>query len=154
MKDLHNNIEVTSLLHAIAVATTQTITDIDLSGCNSAELVIDAGADGGGVGLSSSNKIVFTLKHSDDGTTYAAVEDKDMLGVSDITSGTILTIDGTDEDDTVYHFGYIGGKRFRACRNRYRNDLNPVLDQFGQRSLAGFARDLTAIPGGLSGPLG
>jgi hypothetical protein len=112
MKDLHNNIEVTSLLHAIAVATTQTITDIDLAGCNSAELVIDAGADGGGVGLDTSNKIVFTLKHSDDGTTYAAVEDKDMLGVSDITSGTILTIDGTDEDDTVYHFGYIGGKRY------------------------------------------
>ena len=112
MKDLHNNIEVTSLLHAIAVATTQTITDIDLSGCNSAELVIDAGADGGGVGLSSSNKIVFTLKHGDDGTTYAAVEDKDMLGVSDITSGTILTIDSTTEDDTVYHFGYIGGKRY------------------------------------------
>lgn len=112
MKDLHNNIEVTSLLHAIAVATTQTITDIDLSGCNSAELVIDAGADGGGAVLSSSNKIVFTLKHGDDGTTYTSVEDKDMLGVSDITSGTILTIDGTDEDSTVYHFGYVGGKRY------------------------------------------
>ena len=35
-----------------------------------------------------------------------------MLGVSDITSGTILTIDGTDEDSTVYHFGYVGGKRY------------------------------------------
>lgn len=111
MKDLHNNIEVTSLLHAIAVATTQTITDIDLAGNNAAELVIDAGVDGGGVGLDGSNKIVFTLQHSNDGTTYENVAAADMLGVTP-SSGVILTIDATDEDDTLYHFGYVGGRRY------------------------------------------
>lgn len=112
MKDLHNNIDITSLLDPIAVATTQTITDIDLAGNNAVELVIAAGVDGGGVGLDSSNKIVFVLSDSDDGTTYTAVEDADMLGVSSITSGTILTIDATDKDSLTYHFGYIGGKRY------------------------------------------
>jgi hypothetical protein len=52
------------------------------------------------------------LSDSDDGTTYTAVEDADMLGVSSISSGTILTIDGTDEDNLVYHFGYVGGQRY------------------------------------------
>ena len=112
MKDLHNNIEVASLLDPIAVSTTQTITDVDLAGYDSAELIISVGADGGGVGLDSSNKIVFVLSHSDNGTDYTAVEDADMLGVSDITSGTILTVDATDEDSTVYHFGYVGGQRY------------------------------------------
>lgn len=110
MKDLHNNIEVTALLDPIAVSTTQTITDIDLAGYNSCEIVIHVGVDGSG--LDGSNKIVFTLKDSPDGTTYTAVEDADMLGVSDITSGTILTLDATDEDNAVYHFGYVGGQRY------------------------------------------
>jgi hypothetical protein len=43
MKDLHNKIEVVSLLDPIAVSTTQTITDIDLAGWNSAELIFAIG---------------------------------------------------------------------------------------------------------------
>jgi hypothetical protein len=111
MKDLHNNGDYVSVLHAVAVDATQTITDIDLAGFNSAELVIDAGVDAGGVGLDGSNKLVFTLYDSDDGTTYAVVETADMLGVT-VASGVILTIDATDEDDTLYHFGYVGGQRY------------------------------------------
>jgi len=112
MRDLHNNIEVASLLDPIAVSTTQTITDIDLAGFDSAELIFSIGLDGGGVGLDANNKIVFVLSDGDDGTTYTAVEDADMLGVEDISSGTILTIDSTDEDNAVYHFGYVGGQRY------------------------------------------
>jgi hypothetical protein len=111
MKDLYNNTKTVSLLDPIAVSTTQTITDVDLAGFNSAKLNIHAGLDAG-TGLSASHKIVFVLSDSDDGTTYAAVEDADMLGVEDITSGTILTIDSEDEDNTVYSFGYVGGKRY------------------------------------------
>ncbi len=111
MKDLHNNIDITSLLDPIAVSTTQTITDIDLAGSNAVEIVIAAGLDAG-TGLSSSHKIVFVLSDSPDGTTYTAVEDADMLGVSSISSGTILTIDATDKDETTYRFGYVGGQRY------------------------------------------
>jgi len=111
MKDLHNNIEVVSLLDPIAVSTTQTITDIDLAGWNSAELVFSIGLDAG-TGLSDSHQIAFVLSDSPDGTTYTAVADADMLGVSDITAGNILEIDAADEDNTVYHFGYVGGQRY------------------------------------------
>ena len=47
MKDLHNNIEVVQLLAPVAVTATGAITDIDLAGWNSAELIIDLGADSG-----------------------------------------------------------------------------------------------------------
>ncbi len=110
MKDLHNKIEVVSLLDPVVVDATATIDDIDLAGWNSAELIIAAGIDAGS-GLSSSHKLVFVLYDSPDGTTYTAVETADMLGVT-VTSGIILTIDATDEDATVYHFGYVGGQRY------------------------------------------
>ena len=110
MKDLHNNIDVVSVLNAIVVSATQTITDIDLAGFNSAEIVFDIGLDAGS-GLDGSNYLTFTLQHSDDGTTYANVAAADVLGVTP-SSGVILTIDSTDEDETLYHFGYVGGKRY------------------------------------------
>jgi hypothetical protein len=64
-----------------------------------------------GSGLSDSHKLTFTLYDSNDGETYAVVETADMLGVTP-SSGVILTVDSTDEDNTLYHFGYVGGKRY------------------------------------------
>jgi len=110
MKDLHNNLDVVSVLNAVAVSATQTITDIDLAGFNSAELIFDIGLDAGS-GLGASNNLTFTLQHGDDGTTYANVAAADVLGVTP-SSGVILTIDSTDEDEALYHFGYVGGKRY------------------------------------------
>jgi len=110
MKDLYNNIEVVSLLDPVVVSATATITDIDLAGFNSACLLIAAGLDAGS-GLGASHKLVFTLGHSDDGTTYTAVTTDDMLDLT-VTSGIVLTIDDTAEDNTLYKLGYVGGKRY------------------------------------------
>ncbi len=110
MKDLHNNIECESVLDPIVIEATATHTDIDLQDFNSAELVIFAGLDAGS-GLSGSHKLVFTLKDSPDASTYTNVETADMLGVT-VTSGTILTIDAVGEDNSIYQFGYVGGKRY------------------------------------------
>ncbi|NCC61905.1 MAG: hypothetical protein EOM12_13420 [Verrucomicrobiae bacterium] len=109
MKDLYNNIKVESVLDPIAVTATATYTDIDLQGYNSACLLIATGLDAETLG--ASHKFVFTLKDSDDGTTYAVVETKDMLNLT-VASGVILTIDHADEDNTLYKFGYVGGKRY------------------------------------------
>lgn len=111
MKDMHNNIDVVSVLHSVVVSATATYTDIDLAGANSAEIIFDIGVDAGS-GLGASHNLVYTLQHSDDGTNYTNVETKDVLGAGTITSGVILTIDHTDEDNTVYRFGYVGGKRY------------------------------------------
>lgn len=110
MKDLYNNIEVVSVLDPIAVTATATYTDIDLQGFNSACLLIATGLDAG-TGLGASHKFVFTLQDSADGTTYANVETADMLDLT-VTSGVVLTIDHTDEDNTLYKLGYVGGKRY------------------------------------------
>jgi len=110
MKDLHNNIDVVTVLHSVAVSATQTITDIDFSGANSIELVFDIGVDAG-TGLGASHNFTFTLQHSDDGTTYTNVAAADVLGVTP-SSGVILTIDSADEDNTLYHYGYVGGKKY------------------------------------------
>ena len=110
MKDLYNNIEVTSILDPIAVAATATHTDIDLQGFNSACLVVNCGLDEG-TELGASHKLVFTLKHSEDGTTYTAVETKDMIDLT-VTAGAVLTLDAVGEDNSIYKLGYVGGKRY------------------------------------------
>jgi len=115
MKDLYNNIEVASVLDPIAVSATATYTDIDLKGFNSAVLLIHAGLDAGS-GLGESNYMVYTLYDSPDGTTYSLVETADMLDLT-VTSGVILTINSTDEDNTLYKFGYVGGKRVEGEMN-------------------------------------
>jgi hypothetical protein len=109
MKDLYNNIEVTSILDPIAVTASATYTDIDLKGFNSACLVMNCGLDGETLG--ASNKFVGVLYDSADGDTYAVVETADMLDLT-VTSGTIFTIDATGEDKSIYKFGYVGGKRY------------------------------------------
>ena len=110
MKDLYNNIEAVSVLNPIAISATAVHTDIDLAGFNSCVILIDTGADAG-TGLSASHKLVFTMDHSDDGTTYTAVTTADMLDLT-VSSGVVLTIDSTDKDNTLYKLGYIGGKRY------------------------------------------
>lgn len=109
MRDLHNRIEVVSILSPIVVTATATpANDIDLAGWNSAELIIDVGL---GANLASGTSFAFTLQDSPDGTTYSNVETADMLGVT-VTAGNILTLDSAAEDNTIYHFGYIGGQRY------------------------------------------
>lgn len=110
MNDLYNKIEVVSVLDPVVVSDTATYDDIDLKGFNSAVLLIHVGVDAGS-GLSDSNKLVYVLYDSEDGTTYAVVETADMLDLT-VTTGIILTVDGTDEDATLYKFGYVGGKRY------------------------------------------
>jgi hypothetical protein len=111
MKDLYNHIDVEAVLDPIAVSATATITDIDLAGANSATLLIHLGVEGGGQTLGESHKLTFVLYDSDDGTTYAVVETADMIDLT-VTSGVILTYDDAAEDNTLYKFGYIGGKRY------------------------------------------
>ena len=109
MKDLYNKVEVTSILDPIAVTTTAIYTDIDLKGFNSACIVMNCGEDGETLG--ASHKFVGVLYDSADGVTYAAVETADMLDLT-VTSGIIFTIDATGEDNSIYKFGYVGGKRY------------------------------------------
>ena len=109
MKDLHNNLAPVTVLHSVVVAATFSA-EIDLADCNSAELLLDVGVDAGTGLEADTHQLAFTVTHADDdGTgssgTYEAVATGDILG-------TVPTIDTTDKDNTLYNFGYVGGKRF------------------------------------------
>lgn len=119
MRDLHNNLAV---VHAISAQVVNTgggavnSGDLDLRGFESAEFLVNFGANGGDT-LNGTNKFTVTLEHSaDDGAGspagYAAVGANDVLGVTPDVSGVVLTVDDAAEDAASYRFGYIGGKRF------------------------------------------
>jgi hypothetical protein len=116
MRDLHNNITIDDTILPVVFtnSATPSAAEVDLVGCDSAELVIYIGASS----LTTSNYMTFTLTHADDDGTgssdsYTNVTTADMLGVT-VTSGLILTADGEtgQEGSKSYKFGYVGGKRF------------------------------------------
>ena len=118
MKDLHNRIEVVSVQAPISITGDTTITDIDLAGAESAEIVIHIGLD---AALAVGAFWEFILYDSPDGTTYSVVETADVLGAGTITGGIILKVASIAEDNAVYHFGYVGGQRY----------LQIVIDETG-----------------------
>ena len=54
----------------------------------------------------------FVLTHSTDDSTYTAVTDDDMIGVTGITGGIIKSLIAAHAAGAVYAYGYRGGKRY------------------------------------------
>ena len=110
MKDLHSGMTIVSAIGAAALDADNTPAAIDLQGYNSAEIVLAIGV--GGITFSSTNKIEFVLTHSDDNSTYTAVEADDMLGVTVASGGIIKALVAAHAAAAVYRAGYKGGKRY------------------------------------------
>lgn len=111
MRDLHSGIKVFSAIDAAALSADNTPPAVDLDGFNSAEIVLCIGA--GGITFSGSNKIEFKLTHSDDDSTYTAVDAAHVLGEDSIGSGGIIkSLTAPHATAAVYRFGYVGGKRY------------------------------------------
>ena len=110
MRDLHSSVAVATLIGAATLAADNTPSSVDLQGFDSAEILLAIGA--GGITFSGTNKVEFVLTHSDDDSTYTAVADADMLGVSSITSGIIKSLTSAHAAAASYRFGYKGGKRY------------------------------------------
>jgi len=114
MKDLHSNIKPVSCLDPISISATQAAVEVDLAGFNSAEIIWLTGLEEGT--LSGSLGWTLTVTHADDDGTgvagsYSNVAAADVLGVTP-ASGVCVTLDDPAEDNTLYRFGYVGGKRF------------------------------------------
>lgn len=110
MRDLHSGVSVATLIAAAALNADNTPPAVDLLGYQSAEILLAIGA--GGITFSGTNKVEFVLTHSDDDSTYTAVTDADMLGVTGITDGIIKALTSAHATASSYRFGYIGGKRY------------------------------------------
>ena len=110
MKDIHSEITLTEIFGPVVMTADNTPAAIDLNGYEAVELVLQIGA--GGITFDATNKIEFVLTHSDDDSTYTAVTDSDMLGVSGISSGIIKSLVAAHAAAAAYRFGYKGGKRY------------------------------------------
>lgn len=110
MKDIHSGMLGIVAIGAALVAADNTPAAIDLQGYNGAEILLTVGV--GGITFDATNKVEFTLTHSDDDSTYTAVTDTEMLGVSAISDGIIKSLVVAHGAAAVYRFGYVGNKRY------------------------------------------
>lgn len=110
MRDLVSRLKNVLALAAASYSADNTPVAVDRAGYNSAMLVLNIGA--GGITFDATNKVEFKLTHSDDGTTYTAVADGDVPGVTIGTGGIIKSLVAAHAAAATYKFGYIGGKRY------------------------------------------
>lgn len=111
MKDLHSGLTVTAAIDAATLTEDNTPAVIDLRGFKGAEIVLAIGA--GGITFSDTDKIEFTLTHSDDDSSYEAVTADDLLGVEAVGEGGIVkALVEAHATAGVYRFGYVGTRRY------------------------------------------
>lgn len=99
----------------VSLSADNTPAAIDCIDCNSVELFIGVGI--GGITFSGTDKIEFTLTHSDDNSTYAAVGATDViLGTNADASvgsgGIVKSLIAAHAAASLTRVSYVGGKRY------------------------------------------
>lgn len=110
MRDLFNKLQAVSVIADATYAADNTPGTLNLAGFNSAMLAISVGV--GGITFSTTNKIEFVLTHSNDDTTYTAVAQSDVQGVTVTGSGIVLSLIAAHAAQTVTRVGYIGNCQY------------------------------------------
>lgn len=111
MKDMHSGVKVETAIAAATLDADNTPPAVDLQDFNAAEIILAIGA--GGITFSGANKIEFVLTHSDDNSTYTAVDIDDVLGVASVGAGGIVkALIAAHATAASYRLGYVGGKRY------------------------------------------
>lgn len=111
MKDIHDKIEVVTLIAPGIIDADNTPAAVDRINWEATEILIHVGV--GGITFSSSNKVEFKLTHSDDDSTYVAVASVDLVGAPTVgTGGIIKSLVAEHAAAANYQYGYIGNKRY------------------------------------------
>ena len=110
MRDLHSNIAVETMIGAEVLDADNVPVTVDLSGFKAAEILLTIGE--GGIIFDGANKIEFIVSHSDDDDNYEPVTDADMLGVSEIVDGIVMTLDEEHAEAATYRLGYKGNRQY------------------------------------------
>ncbi len=117
MKDMHSGLSAVVAIGAAVLSATTTSQAIDLQGNHGAELLLAIGQ--GGITFTASKKIEFILSHSDDGSTFTEVADRDLLGVTGVEGGVLCTLKKLHDEAGVYRYGYKGGKRYLTVQAKF-----------------------------------
>jgi hypothetical protein len=110
MKDLHSALAAVVAFGPVSLSADNTPAAIDLQGYNGCEILIGVGI--GGITFDTSNKVEFKLTHSDDNSTYDAVEQDDVLGVTVGSGGIVKSLIAAHAAAAVYRVGYVGNRRY------------------------------------------
>lgn len=117
--DLKNEIAASVMLARASITATPSVTAIDTLDYGSVTFLAYAGI--GGITFSTTNKVEFTVEHSDDNVTFVAAKDDDLIlapgatapGDTGIVRSLIAAKAAADTDHTV--IGYRGKKRYVKC---------------------------------------
>lgn len=117
MKDIHSGMTARVAIAASTYSATTAPPAVDLQGFNTAEIVVNIGE--GGIVFSNTNKVEFILTHSDDGSTFAPVTAKDVLGIAAVTDGIVKTLAADHPTAAAYRLGYVGTKRYLKLQAKF-----------------------------------
>lgn len=109
-KDISTNLGVIEAIAPEVLDADNTPAAIDIRNYESAMICISVGV--GGITFSDTNKVEFKLTHSDDNSTYEAVAQGDVKGVTVGTGGIVYSLTAAHAASTVTKVGYHGGKRY------------------------------------------
>jgi hypothetical protein len=113
MKDIASKLTAVQIFGPAVIAADTTPAALDLQGYHAAMIQLSIGV--GGITFDGSNKIEFTLQHSDDDSTYTDVAATDLNGKdapATVTTGIVLSLVAAHASVTTHEIGYIGGKRY------------------------------------------
>jgi hypothetical protein len=111
MKDAYGVSSPAILIPAAAYNADNTPAAVDITGFESALVLIEVGV--GGITFSGSNKVEFKLTHCDTvAGSYDAVAQSDVAGATVGTGGIVRSLIAAHATPTVVKVGYIGGRRF------------------------------------------
>lgn len=108
--DQSQSLGVGILLPAAVYSADNTPASVNLGTAQSATVIIEVGA--GGITFSGTNKVEFKLTHSDDDSTYAAVAQDDVVGVTVGTGGIVRSLIAAHADPSAVKLGYKGRKKY------------------------------------------
>lgn len=110
MKDFHSNVKAMVAIAAAAYNADQNGASIERVGYEGLEFVLAMGV--GGITFTGTNKIEIIMQDSDDGSTWAAVEQKDVLGATVTGAGIVKAFTAAHAAAATYRFGYKGAGRY------------------------------------------
>ena len=110
MIDKSKDVIIAALLPAGVYSADNTPAAVEIDNAKDATIIIDVGV--GGITFDATNKIEFKLTASDDGESYAAVADGEVVGVTVGTGGIIKSLVAAHAAATIDVLGYIGSAKY------------------------------------------
>lgn len=110
MIDKSKDLIVGTLIPAGVYNDDNTPAAIQIDNAKDASIILDIGA--GGITFTTNNKVEFKLTQSDDGESYEAVADGDVVGVTVGTGGVIKSLVAAKAAQSVDVLGYVGTAKY------------------------------------------